>query len=74
MVVRAKFTVVSITDRGNPTKVVRLEPRYDPAIPEDQRFCAATPWGNMEMSLDSPAAAGQFRIGQAFYVDFTPVE
>ena len=72
MAVRAKFTVVSITDRGNPTKTVCLEPRYDAAIPEDQRFCAATPWGSMEMSIDNPSAAEQFKIGQAFYVDFTP--
>lgn len=70
--VRAKFTVIAITDRGNPTKTITLEPRYDSTIPEDRRFCQATPWGRLEMSIDNPAAVEQFRIGQAFYVDFSP--
>jgi hypothetical protein len=72
MSVRAKFTVVAITDRGGTTKTIRLEPRYDQTIPEDRRFCAATPWGSMEMSIDNPAALEQLTIGKAFYVDFTP--
>ncbi len=73
MTVRAKFTVVSITDRGPGPKTIRLEPRYDPSIPEDQRFLQATPWGSMEMAVDNPAALDQMGIGQTFYVDLTPL-
>lgn len=72
MSVRAKFTVVAITDRGGTMKTIELQPRYDTTIPEDLRFASATPWGEMRLGVDNPAAIEQFKIGQAFYVDFTP--
>jgi hypothetical protein len=72
MTVRAKFTVTAITDRGGSMRTIELQPRYDTSIPEDQRFALATPWGEMRLGVDNPAALEQLTIGKAFYVDFTP--
>ena len=73
MIIRAKFTVTGVMDNGS-HKTVHMEPRYDDSIEEDRRFYNATPWGKMEMTIDNPVALEQFKIGQAFYADFTPVD
>lgn len=75
--VRAKFTVsrvehVSYSPTYSQDKVV-LTPQYDPDQPEDQRFCKATPCGEMWMQVDNPAALAELIPGRTFYVDFTPV-
>ncbi len=46
---------------------------YDPAVAEDVSFCKATPNGFAEFQIDNPKATEQLIIGQAYYVDFTPV-
>lgn len=72
--IRAKFKVQEITKTtwGN-TRVI-LRPQYDKAIPEDQCFRDATPSGEMWMDVANPAALEQLKLGQTFYVDFTPAE
>ena len=73
MAVRAKMTVQSITDFGpNTGKQVKFVTAYDPTIPEDVAFTKATPYGEILMNVDNPAALDQLAIGEAFYVDFTP--
>ena len=74
MAVRAKFTVNSITKYIGEGSSVKLMCIYDNSIPEDQRFCKATPNGTIEMWINNPVALEQFIPGKAFYVDFTPVE
>ena len=74
--VRAKFTVSYIEHQENTAGFYRkviLEPRYDSSIPEDRRFCEATPSGRLEMTINNPAALEQFKPGKQFYVDFTPI-
>ncbi len=71
--VRAKFTVTAITDRGY-TKEVEFQTIYDQSIPEDQRFYKATPSGSIKMQIDNPAALEQFKLGKSFYADFTPID
>jgi len=72
--VRAKFQVSSVTNHaGWGGKTVVLSPQYDMAIPEDQRYAKATPSGKIEMTIDNPPAADQLKLGEFFYVDFTPV-
>lgn len=66
--IRAKFEVISI-EHGT----VVMEPRYDETVPEDQRFCEATPWGKLEMSISNPLALEQLKPGLAFYLDLVPV-
>lgn len=75
MTVRAKFEVVSITDKGaNNPKVVKLAARYDMSIPEDRRFQKATPWGEIELHIENPTALAQLQIGKGYYIDLTPIE
>lgn len=72
MSVRAKFKVQSVLDYGY-SKTVKLSANYDTSIPEDQRFAKATPCADITMTIDNPEASEQFKPGQAFYVDFTPI-
>lgn len=75
MTVRAKFVVSAITDQGpHSPKVVKMAPQYDMSIPEDRRFQKATPWGEISLHIDNPAAVEQLKIGKAFYIDMTAVE
>ncbi len=76
--VRAKFklTTITTTEYGKgvgSSKKLRFDTVYDKAIPEDCSFSTATPSGTIEMQVDNPAALEQLKIGQSFYVDFTPV-
>jgi hypothetical protein len=73
--VRAKFRCASITDFGGTSKQVSLSAIYAPdANGEDAGFTKATPWGEIKMSIDNPAAAVQFEIGKNYYVDFSPAD
>jgi hypothetical protein len=75
MTVRAKFVVNAITDQGqHAPKIVKLAPQYDMSIPEDRRFQKATPWGEICLHIDNPAAVDQLKIGKGYYIDMTPAE
>lgn len=41
---------------------------------ENIRFTKATPWGEIKLGIDNPAALEQFTSGKSYYVDFTPAE
>lgn len=70
--VRAKFRCNSITDFGGSSKTIAFMAIYAPdANGEDAGFTKATPWGEIKMSVDNPAAAVQFEIGKDYYVDFS---
>lgn len=72
--VRAKFQLVSETlNAGTTAKHFTFSPRYDTSIPEDVRFSKATPSGELKMYVDNPAALEQLKLGQDYYLDFTPV-
>ena len=73
--VRAKFQVSEIASLAwSPTaKRIKFQTQYDTSIPEDQRFCKATPSGDMTMIVDNPAALEVLQLGGSFYVDFTPI-
>jgi hypothetical protein len=75
MTVRAKFTVAEIHRFHTYPQAARvvMQPIYDTSIPEDQRFCEATPTGSLEMVVNNPAAIEQLQLGASFYLDFTPV-
>lgn len=48
---------------------------YEPNAAEDTenaRFTKATPWGDIKLGIDNPAAIEQFEVGKEYYVDFTP--
>ena len=70
--VRAKFTLTSIKQHANMTGMTyEFTPQYDTSIPEDQRFAKYSPSGLFTMFVDNPAVS--FALGQAYYVDFSPV-
>ena len=39
---------------------------------EDGRFTKATPWGELRMLVDNPAASIQFDEGKSYFLDFSP--
>lgn len=88
MAVRAKFTVLRHeqslgSPRRDPATGHLVTPVYHAVVlnvvyaggsPENDRFFAATPNGEIKLSMVSAEAAAQFELGAAFYVDFTRAE
>lgn len=74
--VRGKFTLQQVihTSYGGDGRALVFVAQYDPNLPEDQSFSKATPTGRIEMTVDNPAALEGFKLGKAYYVDFTPVD
>lgn len=73
MAVRAKVTCESVEENAVRFRTVYETDDQKGADPENVRFTKATPWGNISLGIDNPAALGQFAVGQDYYVDFTPV-
>lgn len=73
--IRAMFKLVAKTVYDhNQYSTLRFECRYDCRIPEHQRFYEATPFGQVEMMVNNPAALEEFQIGQDYYADFSLVK
>lgn len=83
--VRAKFVVTEVSQRmqhvpkekdskGNwryeekPIDTVRMSPVTGDA---NSKFWTASPSGSLELSMTNPDAAGTFKLGQHYYVDFS---
>lgn len=72
--VRCKFVVAAIEDTLSPdTKAVTFVTRYDPNLPEDQRFTRWTPSGSMQVMIDNPRALAELKLGESYYIDITKV-
>lgn len=72
MSVRAKVVCEGIV--GN---AVTFRTVFEPDVEKDTenaRFTKATPWGEIKLGIDNPAALEQFAAGKSYYVDFRPVE
>ena len=41
---------------------------------ENARFTTATPWGDISLGIDNPAALAQFKVNGHYYVDFIPAQ
>jgi hypothetical protein len=70
MSVRAKVYCEAL--EGN---TVQFRTVYEPDSEKDAenaRFTQATPWGEIKLGIDNPAAREQFEVGKAYYVDFNP--
>lgn len=72
MAVRAKLRLTSVTEHEWPAKTLRFTAQYDSSLPEDVRFQKATPTASAEFMIDNPHAVEQFKIGECYYVDFSP--
>lgn len=73
MTVRALFRLISIEHNEGTARIFKFRCDYDPNIPEDQRFYSATPWGEITMQVNNPAVFDQWKIGDKYYADFSPV-
>jgi hypothetical protein len=68
MAMVCKFVCSNIEDNK-----VTFETMYDSNLPEDERFCNATPWGKLETIIDNPKALEQVEIGEAYYINISKV-
>ncbi len=78
MTIRSKFKLTRIeeskwTASAVSTKTLVFTTQYDGSVPEDQRFCKATPNGEIRMVVDNPAALAAFELGKDYYFDASPV-
>ncbi len=39
---------------------------------ENVRFTEATPWGEIRLGINNAKALEQFKVGESYYVDFSP--
>jgi hypothetical protein len=73
--IRAKFKVHSITQTaswgagGHESDTVKLVVATDDA---NKTWSKWTPNGSIELTINNPEALSQFKIGEYFFVDFTP--
>ncbi len=73
MVIRAMFTLSSVTDHVGGNKTYRFQAQYSADIPEDQQFHKYTPDGNLEMLVSNPSVIERLTLGSRYYIDLTPV-
>lgn len=77
MTIRARMVLSSIKEVSySPTysqKSLCFTCQYDTTTEEGRRFQKATPSGTAEFQIDNPVALEQFKLGEAYYVDFIPV-
>ena len=73
MTVRAKLQLAEITNRIGDQKTVTFEAHYDDTIREDQRFQRYTPCAKISMTIDNATALEQFKLGEHYYLDFSPI-
>jgi len=70
MAVRAKVVCDGIEE--NAVKFSTVYEQDADKDSENARFTRATPWGEIRLGIDNPAALEQFEAGKSYYVDFTP--
>lgn len=59
---------------GVPIREITLTAVCDDGLAkENKSFATATPSGTITFQLNNPFLEGEFKPGQAYYVDFTPV-
>lgn len=75
----AKFEVVSVQAQFEGAeelvfRAVSNKPFDADGASDDNSFARWTPCGELKMTVQNPALLGQFKIGQKFYLNFTPAE
>jgi hypothetical protein len=74
MKIRCKMKLCDITSHAwGPGKTFVFRPEYDSSIPEDQRFMAATPSGELKIFVTNPAVMDSYKLGALYYFDSEPV-
>lgn len=75
---RAKMVINTITQyQGGEalemSAVSRSSAYPEDGSDEDNTYSKFTPSATVKINIANPALAGQFKVGEKFYVDFTPV-
>lgn len=70
--VRSKLRLTSVRQMEWGGQELEFTAQYDTKIPEDERFQKATPSASAKYMIDNPLALEQFKLGQCYYVDFSP--
>jgi len=82
MSVRAKMRCIGINRRADnvaldsektETQEVLLQPVYSDSE-QNKTWSKFTPYGEVKLGISNPEAVGQFKLGKAYWVDFTLVE
>lgn len=76
MAVRGKFKLSESTevDYNPAARRLKFQAVCNDGTEENAKFHKFTPFGEVLMTVDNPAALEQFQIGRQYYVDFTPAE
>ena len=77
MMMRAKMQVVGIAGNSefNALKLVAVGPSNgypEDGSDENNTFAKFTPAATLDITIQNPALLGKFKVGDVFYVDFTP--
>jgi hypothetical protein len=73
MTIRAKFTLHSITQHaGGSNKTFKFFTVSNNETPENERFTKYTPSGELTLMVDNPPAEEQLKLGESYYLDFSP--
>ena len=76
---RAKLKVTNVVTHTSAERLtfcaVYKENGYpSDGIDEDNTFAKWTPTADLQMTINNPDLLGKFKVGDKFYVDFTPDE
>lgn len=79
---RAKMSVNTVTPYGEPvtqenlsfSAVTGTDPFGPKGESEDNTYARYTPMASLNMTINNPELLGQFKVGDRFYVDFTPAD
>lgn len=74
---RAKFVIQSITQYGaceslKMSAVAKSGSYPEDGSDEDNTYAKFSPSAALEISIANPALIGQFKVGEKYYVDFSP--
>lgn len=76
-VIRCKMSCREIATHGSNGVVTQEDIRFEAVTgdnSENESWSKATPSGTINISVNNPAAIGQFKLASNYYVDFTSVE
>lgn len=71
MATRCKMKLIEIRDNGYGRTLV-FQAEYDKTIPEDQRFCEATPNARLEIYCNNKNIYKDFEVLKFYYIDVSP--
>lgn len=71
MVVRAKFYVQTITRHAGNTGGAEVKLSAVCRGADNKTWAAATPFGQLTMTINNEGAVNLFILGQEYYLDFT---